>query len=383
MRAIGKNINPRRRKMKAHAPPRLHPFVTVIAAALCSAPAAFAQVTDAAPQQFYRAHRLVSDGALPADVTDKKLVNAWGLAFNPNAVAWVSDNGSGFSTLYDGTGAPAPLVVKIPHAAVTEDGLGHPTGVVFNSSTDFVVTKGGMSGASVFLFAGEDGSISGWSPTVDLQNAVLALDHSAAGSVYKGLAIGGDGTQHLIYVTDFHNRRVEVYDAQWHRINRPGAFEDSAIPMNFAPFGIQNVGGDIVVTYAKQDSQAHDDVQGPGLGMVDEFDAKGMLVRRLVTRGALNAPWGVALAPPSFGLFGGALLVGNFGDGAINAYDAKTGAFKGTLRDANGMALHLDGLWGIAFGNGVANQPSNVLFYAAGPNGEADGAYGTIRAASR
>src|SRR5262249_12869908 len=162
-----------------------------------------------------------------------KLVNPWGLVFNPNAFVWVSDNGSGVSTLYDGTGAPQSLVVTIPHAAVTEDGLGHPTGIVYNSSTDFVVTKGGLSGPSVFLFAGEDGSISGWSQTVDLQHAVLALDHSAQGSVYKGLAIGGDGTQHLIYAADFHNRRVEVYDGQFHRINRPGAFEDSAIPMNF------------------------------------------------------------------------------------------------------------------------------------------------------
>ena len=356
---------------------------TLIAIALCSTTAVFAQVDNAGAQRFYRAHRLVSDGALPADITDKNLVNPWGLAFNPNAVAWVSDNGTGVSTLYDGTGAPQSLVVSIPHAAITEDGLGHPTGVIFNSSTDFVVSKGGTSGPSVFLFAGEDGSISGWSPTVDLQHAVLALDHSAAGSVYKGLALGGDGTQHLIYVTDFHNRRVEVYDAQFHRINRPGAFEDSAVPANFAPFGIQNIGGDVVVTYAKQDSDAHDDLAGPGLGMVDEFDAKGMLIRRLVTRGALNAPWGIALAPPSFGLFGGALLVGNFGDGAINAYDPKNGSYMGALRDANGMALHLDGLWGIAFGNGVANQPTNVLFYAAGPNDEKDGVYGMIRAVTR
>jgi uncharacterized protein (TIGR03118 family) len=184
-------------------------------------------------------------------------------------------------------------------------------------------------------------------------------------------------------VTDFHNRRVEVYDAHFARINRPGAFQDDAIPANFAPFGIQNVNGDIVVTYAKQDSDAEDDVAGPGLGFVDVFDAKGALVKRLITRGALNAPWGVAMAPASFGRFGGALLIGNFGDGAINAYNPVTGQSLGALSDSAGKALHLDGLWGISFGNGVAGQATNALYYAAGPNGEKDGVYGVIRAATR
>jgi uncharacterized protein (TIGR03118 family) len=358
-------------------------LATLLGLALCAASPVMAQVDDAAARQFYRAHALVSDGAVPADVIDAKLVNPWGLAFNQNAVVWVSDNGSGYSTLYDGKGAVQPLAVLIPHAAVSEDGLGHPTGVVYNSSGDFVVKKAGASGASVFLFAGEDGSISGWSPGVDLQHAVLAIDHSAMGSVYKGLALGGNSNTHLIYATDFHNRRIEVYDANFHRLTRAGAFEDSDVPANFGPFGIQSIGGDIVVTYAKQDSAAHDDVAGAGLGIVDEFDANGMLVRRLVTRGALNAPWGIALAPASFGRFGGALLVGNFGDGAINAYDPLTGRYLGALRDNNGKALHLDGLWGIAFGNGVDSQPSNALFYAAGPNGEADGVYGVIRAVTK
>jgi len=368
--------------MNPNVPPILRPAGALLGVAfLCCAAAIQAQSVDAAPQQFYRSHVLVSNGAVPADVTDAKLVNPWGVAFNPNAVVWVSDNGSGVSTLYDGKGAIAPLVVRIPPASVG-DGLGHPTGLVFNSSTDFVVKKGAASGPSVFLFAGEDGTISGWNPDVDLTHAVKALDHSSAGSIYKGLAIGGDGTTHLIYVTDFHNRRVEVYDAHWMRINRPGAFQDSSIPANFAPFGIQNVNGDIVVTYAKQDSDAEDDVAGPGLGFVDVFDAKGMMVRRLVTRGALNAPWGIAQAPSSFGRFGGALLIGNFGNGVINAYDPYNGQWLGALSDSTGKALHLDGLWGIAFGNGVAGQATNALFYAAGPNDEKDGVYGVIRAVS-
>ncbi|HEV7432079.1 MAG TPA: TIGR03118 family protein [Steroidobacteraceae bacterium] len=346
---------------------------------LCCVAASNAQVDNLNANGFYRAHALVSNGAVPADVTDAKLVNPWGLAFNPNAVVWVSDNGTGVSTLYDGAGAKQSLVVAIPPAAIG-DGLGHPTGIVFNSSTDFVVKKGGVSGAGVFLFAGEDGTISGWAPSVDLTRAVRMVDRSAAGAVYKGLALGGNGKTHLLYAADFHNRRVDVFNANFARIMRPGAFQDSAVPANFAPFGIQNINGDIVVAYAKQDSDAHDDVAGPGLGIVDVFDANGTLIRRLATRGALNAPWGVALAPSGFGRFGGALLVGNFGDGAINAFDPVSGKFLGSLSDGAGKKLHLDGLWGIAFGNGVAGQATDALYYTAGPNDEADGVYGVIRA---
>ena len=369
--------------MNTNVPIRSYPPVSLLALALlCCASASNAQDASASGQQFYRAHALVSDGAVPADVTDPNLVNPWGVAFNPNAVVWIADNGSGVSTLYDGTGAAVPLVVAIP-SAKNGGGVGHPTGLVFNSSADFVVKKGGVSGASAFLFAGEDGTISGWSPGVDLTHAVRVIDHSTAGSIYKGLALGGDGSTHLIYVTDFHNRRVEVYDAHFARINRPGAFQDNAIPANFAPFGIQNVNGDIVVTYAKQDSAAEDDVAGAGFGFVDVFDAKGALTRRLVTRGALNAPWGIAMAPASFGRFGGALLIGNFGDGAINAYNPVSGQWLGALSDSAGKPLHLDGLWGLSFGNGVAGQATNALYYAAGPNDEKDGVYGVIRAATR
>ncbi len=246
-----------------------------------------------------------------------------------------------------------------------------------------MVSQGGNSSASLFLFASEDGSISGWAPSVNLQRAVKMVDQSANGAVYKGLALGGDGTQHLIYATDFHNGRVDVYNAHFGKVNRPGAFQDSAVPDHFAPFGIQNVNGDIIVTYAKQDSQAHDNLDGPGLGFVDVFDARGKLIRRFATRGALNAPWGIAQAPASFGQFGGALLIGNFGDGWINAFDPVSGKYLGALRDSAGKALHFDGLWGIAFGNGVAGQASNQLYFAAGLNDEADGEYGVIRAVTQ
>ena len=327
----------------------------------------------------YAAHALVSDGAVAADFTDTHLVNPWGVAFNPNAPAWIANNGTGTSTLYDGAGTAQALVVQIPPAA-NGDGAGHPTGVVYNLSNDFVVSNGTASGASRFLFAGEDGSISGWAPSVNVTHAVLAVDRSATGAVYKGLALGGNGSTHLLYATDFHNRRVDVFEAHFAAVTKPGAFEDSAVPANFAPFGIQNVNGDIVVTYAEQDSAAHDNVNGAGLGMVDVFDADGMLIRHVAMRGALNAPWGVALAPASFGRFGGALLVGNFGDGAINAFDPISGHSLGSLRDADGHRLHLDGLWGISFGNGVLGQATNALYYAAGTNDEQDGVYGVIRA---
>jgi uncharacterized protein (TIGR03118 family) len=348
------------------------------------ATAANAQVdnVDLAAQHFYRAHVLVSDGAVPADNVDAKLVNPWGLAFAPSSPVWVADNGTGVSTLYDGAGVPQALVVKIPPAKIG-DGLGHPTGIVFNSTDDFKVSKNGTTAASVFLFASEDGSISGWAPTVDAQRAVRVVDRSAAGAVYKGLALGGDGAKHMLYATDFHNGHVDVFDDHYERINRAGAFQDNALPAHFAPFGIENVNGDIVVTYAKQDSARHDNLDGPGLGAVDVYDASGKLIRRFASGGKLNAPWGVALAPASFGQFGGALLVGNFGDGTINAFDHMTGNSLGTLRNSAGQPIRASGLWGIEFGNGVAGQPRNALFFAAGLNDEADGEYGVIRAVTK
>jgi uncharacterized protein (TIGR03118 family) len=201
--------------------------------------------------------------------------------------------------------------------------------------------------------------------------------------VYKGLALGGDGNKHMLYATDFHNGHVDVFDDHYERINRAGAFQDNALPAHFAPFGIENVNGDIVVTYAKQDSARHDNLDGPGLGAVDVYDASGKLIRRFASGGKLNAPWGVALAPASFGQFGGALLVGNFGDGTINAFDHMTGNSLGTLRNSAGQPIRASGLWGIEFGNGVAGQPRNALFFAAGLNDEADGEYGVIRAVTQ
>jgi uncharacterized protein (TIGR03118 family) len=206
----------------------------------------------------------------------------------------------------------------------------------------------------------------------------VTIDRSSLNAVYKGLAIGGNGRGHLLYATDFHNRRVDVFDGSFQVVNLPGAFTDPRLPPGFSPFGIQNVGGDIVVTFAEREATGDDEMAGQGLGIVDLFDANGAFVQRIATRGQLNAPWGIALAPASFGRYGGALLIGNFGDGAINAYDVRTGNYMGELRGPDGRPLHVEGLWGLAFGNGVLGQKTNTLYFAAGPHDEAGGAYGMI-----
>jgi len=307
---------------------------------------------------------------------DPHLVNAWGIAFNPQAFVWVADNGTSKATLYNGAGVPQALVVAIPPGAA---GPANPTGIVFNDTTAFRVTKGAASGASAFVFVGEAGTVSGWSPDVDLNNAVLVVDGAAQGKVYKALAIASDAGAPRLYAADFHNGVVDVFDADFAPVVRNGAFTDSSLPPGYAPFGLQAIGGQIYVAFAKQDAQAHDEVAGAGLGAVDVFDPAGNLVKRLIAAGGtLDAPWGMALAPADFGPFSNALLVGNFGDGRIHAFDATTGAPLGAIADAAGTPIAIDGLWGIAFGNGLNGQPANTLFYAAGPADESDGVYGRI-----
>ncbi|MGE5649464.1 TIGR03118 family protein [Noviherbaspirillum sp. UKPF54] len=339
---------------------------------------ASAQVTG----NFYQQHNLVSDGSNPADNTDPNLINSWGIAFNPFGPVWVADNGTGVSTLYDGNGKPQPLVVQIPGPA-NASGPGTPTGIVFNGSTGFVVSQGGASGASKFIFATEDGVIAAWAPNVDATHAIRMIDNSVAtAAVYKGLALSAGGSGSLLYAADFHNNRIDVFDGSFKPVTLPaGAFSDPNLPAGFAPFGLQAIGGDIYVSYAKQDAAKHDDVAGVGLGFIDVYDPNGTLLRRVVSQGALNSPWGMTLAPAGFGQFSGRLLVGNFGDGLIHAYDAATGEFAGTLKDAGKRPIQIDGLWGLAFGNGFANQPVNTLFFAAGPGDEKQGLYGRIEVA--
>jgi uncharacterized protein (TIGR03118 family) len=335
--------------------------------------------------QAYSNHVLVSDGNVPADFTDPNLVNGWGVAFNPNGPVWVSDNGTGKSTLYDGTGKAQPLVVTIP-------GVGGetaaPTGIVFAGGNDFVVSQTSTTGTTVsgparFIFVTEDGTLAGWAPNVNVTTAIT-VPTPPTNANYKGLALSGNGTTHLLYATDFRNNRVDVFDGTFKPVMMPGAFVDPMLPRGYAPFGIQAILGDIFVTYAKQDPAGGDDeVAGPGFGFVDVYSPDGKLLGRLASRGVLNAPWGIAVAPASFGDFGGTILVGNFGDGTINSFDPRSGRFLGSLRDQYQRRIRVDGLWGIAFGNGVAGQKTNSLFYAAGPNDEENGAYGVIDPVAR
>jgi uncharacterized protein (TIGR03118 family) len=327
----------------------------------------------------YVMHRLVSDGSVKADHADSDLVNPWGLAFNPFAFAWVANNGTGVSTLYDGHGVKNPLVVQIPPAP-TSAPPSTPTGIVYSGGTDFVLTVGALKGPSRFIFATEDGTISAWAPNVDMTHAILTANNAPSHAVYKGLALAANGSGHFLYATDFHHNKIDVFDSTFAPVTLSGSFKDPLLPQHYAPFGIQNVLGNLYVTYAKQDDTGKDDVAGVGLGFVDVFNADGHLIRRFASRGSLNAPWGIALAPADFGRFSNTLLVGNFGDGRINAYDLESGDFRGQLRGTDGHSLAIDGLWALAFGNGFLDQPVNSLFFTAGPDDEKHGVYGKIDA---
>jgi uncharacterized protein (TIGR03118 family) len=320
----------------------------------------------------YHVRKLVSDVPGQAEQTDSHLVNGWGIAFNPFGFVWVADNGTGVSTLYDGNGIPQSLVVTIPG--------GKPTGIVYSgSNTDFIVSANGKSGPARFLFATENGTIAAWAPAVDPTNAITVVPNTS-GAIYKGLTLGSDGSRFLLYAADFHNNRIDVFDTNFARVTIPGAFTDSNVSDTYGPFNVQNIGGAIYVAYAKADDDREDEVAGRGNGIVDIFDAKGRLVRRFYKGGPLNAPWGMALAPADFGEFAGRLLIGNFGDGTISAFDAASGKKVGILSDANGDPIVIPGLWGIGFGNGLQNQPTSTLFFAAGPDDENHGLYGRIDA---
>ncbi|WP_233582768.1 TIGR03118 family protein [Corallococcus sp. CA053C] len=331
------------------------------------------------PPNAYMQRNLVSDNGVPGTTVDPNLVNPWGIAFNPFGAVWISDNEAGVSTLYDGNGVIQPLVVTIP-SPPGDTGPGRPTGIVFNGSPGFVVTNGTTSAPGRFIFVTEQGTVAAWSPTVDLTHALLVVDNSAKDAIYKGLALAGDGTGLFLFATDFHNGRIDVFNSNFAPVSSPGAFHDPFLPAGYAPFGIQNINGSLYVTYAKQDEDKEDDVAGKGFGFVNVFDASGQFVRRLITRGRLNAPWGLALAPASFGKFSNHLLVGNFGDGRINAYDPITGRFKGRLERPNGNAIEIEGLWGLSFGNGLLDQPTDTLFFTSGPDDEEHGLYGRLDA---
>jgi uncharacterized protein (TIGR03118 family) len=357
----------------------------------------------------YMVTPLTSDLPNVAPNADPVLRNAWGVAFTPGASPfWIADNASGCATLYDGQGVPQPLPpamplkvnIPLPGNVVPSTTCqpaapptnppaptpAAPTGVVWNPTTTFLVP--GTTTPASFIFDTEDGTISAWSG--GLTTAVIAVDNSPSGAVYKGLVFGTNANGIFLFATNFNAGTVDVFAPNGSSGYRPamvpqeivqGAFTDPNIPKGFAPFGIQNINGSLFVTYAKQNAEKHDDVAGPGNGFVDVFDTDGQLLQRFASRGALNSPWGVARASFAFGRFSGDILVGNFGNGKINAFDSD-GNFLGTLRDRKGKAIVIDGLWTLTLGGG-RNSSSSTLYFTAGPNDETDGLFGTITPVSK
>ena len=319
-----------------------------------------------------------------APVTDPHLINPWGIALNPSTGAfWVADDGSGVSTLYDDTGQPfppgAPLIVTIPPPAGSPARTtSTPTGTAFNGGSGFAVSENGTTAPAQFLFATEDGTISGWSPAVDGTHAILAVDNAPRKAVYKGLALGDNATGTFLFAANFESGTIDVFDQQFRPATLPGSFSDPAIPAGFAPFNIANLGGKLFVTYAKQNATKDTDVAGPGNGFVDVYDTNGVLLQRLASGGPLNSPWGAAIAPASFGDFANDVLIGNFRDGHITAFDPNTGALVGQLKDNQGNAIAVDGLWALMVAPGTSTAPANTLFFSAGSRPQQRGAFGKL-----
>ncbi len=358
----------------------------------------------------YIQHNLVADTPGNADVTDANLVNPWGIAASATGPFWISDNGSGLATVYSTNGSttisiaslvvqvpagagmqqstptpdpgspnpspgspnpyPYPYPYKVSRAATSGASLAPVTGQVANTTTGF--------GKAVFLFCAEDGTISSWSSG---SSAAIAVDNSPTGAVYKGMALGGTATAPRLYVANFNAATVEAYDTSFTAVSLgASAFVDPQIPSGFAPFNIASLNGNLYVSYAKQDSAKHDDVPGPGNGYVDIFDMNGVLKTRLIAGGALNSPWGIAIAPANFGAFSNMLLVGNFGGGNINAYDPAIGTSLGALQNPAGPAISISGLWALQVGNGHSGGDANAVYFTAGPGGEAHGLFGSLQA---
>jgi uncharacterized protein (TIGR03118 family) len=310
------------------------------------------------------ANGLVSTSGSGALHADANLVNGWGLAFNPSGYGWVADEGTGKSTLYDGNGVQVNPIVSMA--------AGNPSGIVYNGTSDFAVS----GSASLFIFATLQGQIEAWSPTASPTTALTMADNSALGAAYTGLAIGSDAGANRLYAANFAAGTVDVFDGAYHLV--AGGFVDPALPAGYAPYGIQAIGSSIYVTYAMPDGTGHA-TKGAGLGLVDVYDGHGTFQARLISPGGvLNAPWGLALAPADFGPLADMLLVGNFGDGTINAFTPNTGAVAGMVKNNDGTPIVIDGLWAIQFGNDQFSQPHNTLFYTAGPANETQGLYGRI-----
>jgi len=300
---------------------------------------------------------------LASNASDPALINPWGLIATGTSPFWIGSNGSGVSELYNGAGVKQALVVTIP-------GDGSVTGVA-------AAGLAGSFNGDNFLFASEDGTFSGWRGALGTQAERLQL--ADPNNVYKGLTDATIGGTLYAYLANFHTGVIDVVKGNSGAPDLPGRFNDPNLPSGFAPFNVMNLGGEIYVTYAKQDAAGQDDVAGAGNGIVDVFDVNGNFLRRIQgTGGVLDSPWGLALAPATFGDFGGALLVGNFGDGRIHAFNPTSGLLLGTLGDPSGNPLIIDGLWALRFGNGSGSGSVNTLYFTAGPDGESGGLFGQL-----
>jgi uncharacterized protein (TIGR03118 family) len=329
-----------------------------------------------APNDFTQVF-LASDLPNVARIQDPNLVNPWGLATSPTGPFWFAENGAGVSDILDGEGEIVPLVVGVPSSTGSNGSL---TGTVYNGGPGFVISANGVSKPATFLFATEDGSILGWNGYVNLNAVVEVVDNSASGASYKGLALATNPAgQTFLYAANFASGTIDVFDQNFKPVERAGAFQDPNLPAGFAPYNVQNIGNLLYVAYAQQDWADGDAAAGPGLGFIDVYNTNGDLLRRLVSGGMLNAPWGMTLAPADFGSFGGALLVGNNGDGRINAYNPVTGAFLGQLADGNGAPITIPTLWALTFGNGYAGGNASTLFFTAGLDYESHGLFGAIQ----
>lgn len=352
------------------------PFVMGILAAVL-----MACLAHAAPAAGFTQVNLVANRPGMARVTDPNLVNPWGLYIEKNGRILAADNGTGLATTYGSSGQREKTVITIPSPA-GGNGPAAPTGLVENTTSGFKISAGRRSLPSTYLFATEDGTVSGWNPTLAPKNAILAFDNSAAGAVFKGIALGRNRNGYYLFVTDFHNGVIKMINSKFKLVK---SFSDPYLkpPVigkpGFAPFGIRNIGGLLFVTYALQNAEQHDDVAGVGNGFIGVYTTEGKFIRRFASRGKLNSPWGLALANRRFGQFSNALLIGNFGDGHINAYNMKTGAFLGQLNNSTGKPIAVDGLWSISFSAGSRSTNSR-LYFTAGPNHESDGLLGYLTA---
>lgn len=346
----------------------------LLAAALATSTVAMAEEDGSTcqPSPYYVQHALVSDGAVPAATVEPQLLQPWGLAAAPTGPFWVANHAAELSTVHDGRGRRQPLVVtRTP---------GAPTGLAYNPSLGFVLRHKGHSGPARFLFATHGGVLAGWAPDVDSTQALPVVDRSAEQAAYTGLALAPHGTGFHLYAADFAHARIDVFDEGFNPVQLDGGFTDPELPPGYAPFAIHALQGQLYVTYAQQSAEDPRQVEsGQGHGFINVFDTGGRLLRRLAARGALNAPWGVALAPAGFGAYSHHLLVGNWGDGSVQAYEPVSGEWAGPLRQEDGQVLRLEGLRALSFGNGVLHQSVGALFFTAGS--EQGGRFGQLQPA--